>query len=180
MRVSQVTLAKRPKPEENNGWKVRQDSDSKWNSSAVFSGEKHKLIEDRVDDMSDAEIQRVEAALARRKKKSEPNDDVCINGKGCKNGEWQKARGKQSYQNPPSGTNQNDWSGWKESEWQEARNLQKAYDEQKERQWDSKEQTNEPSESSDGRKRSGEKVPVESMASAAWSRKKFATEGKKY
>merc|ERR1712015_127416 len=179
-RVSQVTLAKKPKPEENSGWKARQDSEGKWNSSAVFSEEKHKLIEDRVDDMSDAEIQRVEAALARRKKKSEPNDDVCINGKGCKSDEWQQASAKQAYQNSPSGTNQNDWNGWKDPEWQEARNLQQAYDVQKERQWNSTEQTNEPSESSDGRKRSGDKVPVESMASATWSRKKFAIDGKKY
>ena len=94
----------------------------------MFSEEKHKLIEDRVDDMSDAEIQRVEAALARRKKKSEPNDDVCANGKGCKNGERQKAHVGQS-----SGTNENDWSGWAESAWRESRNLQKVYDEQKER-----------------------------------------------
>ena len=58
--------------------------------------------------------------------------------------------------------------------------MQKAYDERNLKQWDSKEQANEPSESSEGRKRSGEKVAVEPMASAVWGRKKFAADNKKY
>ena len=180
-RVSQVTLLKRPDLEENQEENSKQQSNRKWNSSAVFSEEKHKSYDDQFADVSDSEVQRLEEALARRKQKADPNDDVCIRGKGCKNGEWQKSQGKQPYQVPSSGkNNNNDWNGWKESNWQESRNLQKAYGERNLKQWDSKEQANEPSESSEGRKRSGQKVAVEPMASAVWGRKKFAAHNTRY
>ena len=168
-RKSQVSLIRQPDPDEKTEEKGKQ-SGGKWNSYAVYSEGKQQSFEEQVGKMSEAEMEQMAKLLAQRKNKSEANDDVCVNGKACPNGAWQS-----SQQNA---NESNGWQNWSESDWNQARNLQKAHDEQREEENDAKDQPNEPSESSTGRKRSGEKVPVASAASTVWGRKKYVTESR--
>ena len=164
-----------------HGWRRRRDSTSPRRcvyTYAVYSEGKQQSIEEQVGNMSDAQAQQMEKLLAQRKNKSEANDDVCYYGKACKNGEWQQSQNKQAKNSQQSENENNGWQNWSESDWSQARNVQQAHDMQREHEKEAKEQSNEPSESSNGRKRSGEKVPVAPAASTVWGRKKFLSEAR--
>ena len=176
-RVSQVSLIRQPDPEEQTEEKGKQ-SGGKWNSYAVYSEGKQQSYEEQVGKMSEAEVKQMEELLAQRKKKSEANDDVCIKGKACQSGEWQQSQDKQTKYAQYSENENNGWQNWSDSDWSQARNLQQAHDKRREQENEAKEQTNESSESSTGRKRSGEKVPVAPATSTVWGRKKFLSEAR--
>ena len=163
-RKSQVSLIRQPDPDEKGEEKGKQ-SGGKWNSYAVYSEGKQQPYEEQVGKMSEAEVEMI---LAQRRNKSAATENSSDHGKGPQSGDWQS-----SQQNA---NESNGWQNWSESDWNQARNLQKAHDMQREQENEAKEQPNEPSESSNGRKRSGDKVPVLSASSTVWGRKKYMTE----
>ena len=176
-RESQVSLIRQPDHEEQTEEKGKQ-SGGKWNSYAVYSEGKQQSYEEQVGKMSEAEVKQMEKLLAQRKNKSEANDNVGNHGKAYQSGEWQQSQNKQAKYSQQSENDNNGWQNWSESDWNQARNVQQAHDMQREHEKEAKEQSYEPSESSNGRKRSGEKVPVAPAASTVWGRKKFLSEAR--